>query len=93
MSACLLRRRAKVPFSRAIFTAILGAIFSAFSIARKSCTCANSRRFYCNLVNSRHRDIADILNMFKSPCDIGAIFFAKKIAPIIAVNFARVNGP
>ena len=52
-----------------------------------------SRRFYCNFPNSRHRDIAAVLNMFKFHRDIGAIVFAEKIAPKIAVSIARVNGP
>ena len=46
----------------------------------------NSRRFYCDFANSRHRDIANVLNKFKLHRDIGAAFFAEKIAPEIAVN-------
>ena len=38
----------------------------------------NSRRFYCDLSYSRHRDIVDVLNMFKFHHDIGVIFFAEK---------------
>ena len=55
----------------------------------------NSRRFYCDFANSHHRDIADVLNMFKFHRDIGGIFFAtgKKIAPKNIVNIVHVNGP
>ena len=53
----------------------------------------NSRRFYCNFPNSRHLDIAAVLNMLKLHCDFGAVFFTKKIALKIAVNIARVNAP
>ena len=30
---------------------------------RKEFTCVNSRRFYCDCTNSRHRDIADVVNI------------------------------
>ena len=60
---------------------------TAISIARKIRTCE------LLAILLRHRDIADDLNMFKFHRDIGATFFAKKIALKIAVYIARVNGP
>ena len=53
----------------------------------------NSRRFYCDLSNFRHCDIADVLNTFKLHREIGVILFAEKIAFKIAGNIACVNGP
>ena len=38
-----------------------------------------------------HRDIADVLSMFKFHRDIGAVNFAKNIAPKITVNIATTS--
>ena len=40
----------------------------------------------CDSPNSLHRDIVDVLNMFKFHSDIGVIFFAEKIAPKSSVG-------
>ena len=77
-------------FTRAILTAILGAIFSVISMTRK-----NSQQFYSDFGNSRHCNIADVLNMFKFHRDIGTTFVAETSASKIAVNvnIVRVKGP
>ena len=82
----------KGPFTRAIiYRDFYRSDFFRRFRWRENVARVNNRRFYCDFPNSRYRDIADVLNMFKFHCDISAIFFAEKLASKIVANISCVT--